>query len=81
MYSLFLPEKNQLIFSSILSYMYILIYHIFLTYINYSNHYSNILFLKIALNSIQFDVGPCVWGKCHFGPDLKHYKASFEFLG
>ena len=37
-------EKYQLLCSSILS--YILTYHIFLKYINCSNHYSNILFLK-----------------------------------
>ena len=37
-------EKYQLVCSSILSYT--LIYHIFLKYINCSNHYSNISFLK-----------------------------------
>ena len=50
---LFLPgkisiqEKYQLVSSSILSYIWI--YHIFLIYINCSNHYSNILFNKAVL--------------------------------
>ena len=54
-------EKYQLVCSSILS--YILIYHIFLKYINFSNHYSNILFLKIALKLYSVWCRPHVFGE------------------
>ena len=50
-------EKYQLVCSSILS--YILIHHIFLKYINCSNHHGNILFkncIKIVFSLIKAHV-------------------------
>ena len=34
----------------------------------------------MALKLYEFDIGPCVWGQCHFSRVLRHHRASFDFF-